>query len=421
MLGPEPLPKGYEHLTPEMCLACKGGKALCGMPCLWLAKIDARLPQLRLTSQDVFGSSPPSVFVGRYGYPNVSVGPMLPPVKLPESKALELEDAPAWLDLRIEDVVGLRSALLRARRPLRVEAARQPPRLLELTQELALSHKPVDTEIHLAKRPNLELRARLGDVNAPMGPSLVPDRVRLAQNPTVKPLVERIHADDDVKASTAIGELYRGGIPTYRIEKLLSVGVLGQRNDRKLVPTRWSITATDDQIGVQLIPKVKEQAELDAVHYHEGVSHGNRFHVFLIPRPWSFDMVETWLKGAMWSLETSPFIGDHEDLHGRRRYASNVTGAYYAARLSVLEHLLLLRRQAAAFVYREITPDYWAPLGVWLIREAVKRALASPAHVFPDMSSALAFGRGRTLRHGWNRASWLVGTAMKQRRISEFA
>ncbi|HLE47448.1 MAG TPA: hypothetical protein VI818_04050, partial [Candidatus Thermoplasmatota archaeon] len=124
MLANEPLPKGYQHLTPGMCIACKGAKALCGMPCLWLAKIDARLPQMRVTSQDVFGSSPPSVFVGRYGYPSVNVGPMLPPLQLPEAKAMELEDAPAWLDKRIEDVVGLRSALLRARRPLRVNDAR---------------------------------------------------------------------------------------------------------------------------------------------------------------------------------------------------------------------------------------------------------------------------------------------------------
>ncbi|HLE46680.1 MAG TPA: hypothetical protein VI818_00145, partial [Candidatus Thermoplasmatota archaeon] len=286
---------------------------------------------------------------------------------------------------------------------------------------LALSSKPVDTEIHLAKKPNLELRARLGDITAPMGPSLVPDRVRLAQNPSILPIVQRIHSDDHAKASTAIAELYRGGVATYRIEKLLSVGVLGQRNARKLVPTRWSITATDDQIGRQLIPKVQELSELDAVHYHEGVSHGNRFHVFLFPRPWTFDMIETWLKGAMWSLDDSAFIEDHEDGRGRTKYASNITGAYYAARLSVLEHLLTLRRQASAFVYREITPDYWAPLGVWLIREGVKRALASPAQVFHDTASAVTHAKAQTLRQGWDRASWLLGNEMRQKRLAEFA
>ena len=31
-------------------------------------------------SDSIDGSSPPSVFVGSYGYPKVGVGPMLPPI-----------------------------------------------------------------------------------------------------------------------------------------------------------------------------------------------------------------------------------------------------------------------------------------------------------------------------------------------------
>jgi hypothetical protein len=415
------LPVGYQHLTPQMCIACKGAKALCGMPCLWLKQIDSRLPALRVTSQDIFGSSPPSVFVGRYGYPNVSFGPMLPPIELPDAKATEL-DAPAqWLDRRIEDVIGLRSSLLRTRTPIRVQNARRPPPMLELTQELALSNRPVDTEVHLLKRPNLEMTARMGDATAPMGPSVVPDRMRLAENPRVPRAVQKIHGDDDVRAATAIGELYEAGIAGYHIEKLLSVGTLGAKADRKLVPTRWSITATDDQIGKHLIEGVRDFPLLDGVHYFESVVHGNRFHVLLLPRVWSFDMIEVWLKGATWTLETSPFIEDHEGPEGRTKYASNITGAYYAARLSVLEHLHRIRRQAAPFVYREITSDYWAPLGVWVIREGVKRAMQQAPQVLGDLRQGVDLMRGRTLRHGWDRASWLLADTLRQRRITEYA
>ena len=34
----------------------------------------------RLSMDTLDGSSPPSVFVGRYGYPKVRIGPMIPPV-----------------------------------------------------------------------------------------------------------------------------------------------------------------------------------------------------------------------------------------------------------------------------------------------------------------------------------------------------
>lgn len=420
MASVDALPPGYEHLTPEMCLACKGAKALCGLPCLWLKRVDERLPSLRITSQDLFGSSPPSVFVGRYGYPDVSLGPMLAPVHLSDDKARELEAPSQWLDRRIEDVVGMRSSLLRTRRPVHVRDATRPSHILRVSQELALSARPIDTEVHLRRKPNVEMRARLGDITAPMGPSLEPDRVRLAGSAKVLPAVERAHADDDMRAATAIGELYQDRIPTDQIEKLLSVGLLGRAKDRRIVPTRWSITATDDQVGLGLLSRIRDFGALDSVQYYEGDAHGNRFHVFLGPPPWSFDMIETWMKGAAWTLDTSAFIEDHEGPRGRTGYASRITGAYYAARLAVLERFLAIRRQGSAFVYREITPDYWAPLGVWVIREGVRRVLSLTLRVFPTWTDAVAFASRRTLRQGWDRQSWLLGNRIHQRSITEF-
>jgi DNA repair protein NreA len=416
----ESLPPGYQHLTAEMCLACKGARALCGLPCLWLKRVDERLPAMRLNSQDLFGSSPPSVFVGRYGYPQVSLGPMLAPVHLEDARAVELDAPSQWLDRRIEDVVGLRSALVRTRKPIRVKDAQRPPPLLQVTQSLALSARPIDTEVHLAKRPNLELRARVGDLLAPMGPSVEPARVRLAGQPKVAPPVERAHGDDDARAATLIGELYKAGIKTDQIEKLLSVGLLGQRAQRRIVPTRWSITATDDQVGEGLIARLRDFAPLDGGRYYDGVAHGNRFYVLLGPPPWSFDMIETWLKGAAWTLENSAFVEDHEGPEGRRSYASNVTGAYYSARLAVLELLHRLRRNACGFVYREITPDYWAPLGVWVIREGVRRVLQSTPLTFSSWSEALVHAKTRSLRTGWERQSWLIGNRLRQRRVTDY-
>lgn len=414
------LPPGYQHLTPEMCLSCKGAKALCNMPCLWLKRVDDRLPAMRLNSQDIFGSSPPSVFVGRYGYPDVSMGPMLAPIHLEDKRAIELDAPSQWLDRRIEDVVGLRSSLVRTRRSMNVRDATRPGPLLRVTQDLALSSRPIDTEVHLRKRPNLEMRAQLGDTVAPMGPSVEPDRVRLAGSPKVLPAVERAHGDDDAKAATVIGEMYRAGIPTDHIEKLLSVGLLGESQQRKVVPTRWSITATDDQVGLGLLAKLRDFTPIDGVQFYEGNAHGNRFYILVGPPPWSFDMIETWMKGAAWTLDDSPFKADHEGPQGRKNYASTVAGAYYSARLAVLENLHRQRRNGCAMVYREITPDYWAPLGVWVIREGVRRILQSTPHVFPGWTEAIQFARSRTLRDGWDRASWLLGNRLHQRRVTDY-
>lgn len=407
--------------TPQMCIACKGAKNLCGEPCILLAKIDQRLPRLRLTQQDVVGTSPPSLFVGRYGYPNVNVGPLLPPVELDDATATRLEDPQAWATGTIEDVLGMRSSLVRTKMPVRVLDARRPPPMLQVTQELAMTHRPVGTEVHLVKRPNVELLARVGDITAPMGPSLDADRARLTQNAPVAAPVDRLVSDADATAATGVAELYHAGVSPYKIERLLSVGLLGRAPERKLVPSRWSVTATDDVLGRHLIPSIIDSPSVDAVEVYYGATHGNHFRVFLLPRGWFFDMIEVWIKGSMWALETSPFIEDWEDWRGRKGYANHITGAYYAARLSVLEHLIARRRQASVLVYREITPDYWAPLGVWVIREGVKRALENPPERFDSMAAAVASVEPRTRVKGWARASKLLGEVREQRRLHEFA
>ena len=44
----------------------------------WIRFIKANSAKLSLGTID--GSSPPSIFVGRYGYPKVRIGPMIPPL-----------------------------------------------------------------------------------------------------------------------------------------------------------------------------------------------------------------------------------------------------------------------------------------------------------------------------------------------------
>src|SRR5574338_1404076 len=55
------------------------------------------------SSDSISGSSPPSVFVGSFGYPKVGVGPMVPPIHGDTS----LLDAPErWLGKTLEEIVA---------------------------------------------------------------------------------------------------------------------------------------------------------------------------------------------------------------------------------------------------------------------------------------------------------------------------
>ncbi|MCG7851531.1 MAG: hypothetical protein MIO92_03315, partial [Methanosarcinaceae archaeon] len=66
----------------NLCIKCKG-KGLCGRPlCPILEKFKSfeSISSIISSGGSVFGASPPAVFVGRYGYPQVSAGPMIPPL-----------------------------------------------------------------------------------------------------------------------------------------------------------------------------------------------------------------------------------------------------------------------------------------------------------------------------------------------------
>ena len=65
---------------------------------------------------------------------------------------------------------------------------------------------------------------------------------------------------------------------------------------------------------------------------------------------------------------------NYEGPKGRTEYAEETAGAYYAARLGALEYLNDIKRNAKVLIVRDVTPDYWAPLGVWVIRETVRNA-----------------------------------------------
>jgi hypothetical protein len=61
--------------------------------------------------------------------------------------------------------------------------------------------------------------------------------------------------------------------------------------------------------------------------------------------------------------------------------------------LGVLEHLESVGRQATCLVVRHATEEYWAPVGVWQIREGIREAFEGEpavAETFHDAVGQLA-------------------------------
>ncbi len=323
----------------------------------------------RILKEDFAGTSP-APFVGHNFYPNVYMGILSPPE--PKQDAWLYDSPKYWAkkDFGIPTIVEYRSALINSRFRTNV---RQISKLADIGQEIGLSSRPIDLEISLKDKPHFTLKTDA--YHAPMGPNAVLRKAKVTENPKIHTKVQKVVDDTDLKANQALNYLFRHGFSENFLTKALSVGAFGVRSKRKLVPTRWSITATDDALGKQLIESIKRYKESDYLAYFGGYL-GNYFLVLLFPEIWSFELFETYAPKAEWNISNEyRFMTDYEPYEGRKRYAENCGGGYYAARLPVLEKLNSMKRQACALVLRFITGEYAVPLGVWVVREAVRRTL----------------------------------------------
>ena len=402
-----------------MCLSCRGAKLLCGKPrCPIIVKAQAMAKQApSLGTNEILGSSPPGVFVGRLGYPKVSIGPMVPP-RFGDTAILDTPEQ--WLGRPVDEIVDYRYSLVRGNSKSSVEEAREPGRLLLSLQELAMASRPVDTELKLMKAPRRILT--LSEDTQPYGPSGPLDRFRI-DNPSVDRRVQTAYYDRDLDAAGAVEELYRKGVLVTRIQKAFSLGMFGVGPRRKIVPTRWSITAVDSSISLGLVERMKHRPTINGYRVYSFGVYDNKYVAIFLPEPWRFEWIEAWFPNTTWNqFTTQPYmIGDYEEYFGRTRYA-RVGGCYYSTRLAVAEALERERKQAAAIVLRETYPGFIMPLGVWNVRESIRELLKQPYEKHETFRGAVdsALSKFVIPKSKWTRESVLISRELSQMKISAF-
>jgi len=370
-----------------------------------------------MQSEDIAGASPPSVFVGRIGYPYVYAGPLVPPVQEDTS----LYDLPEfWFGKTIDEIVGFRSMLIRGKHHVHVRKFEEAGKIIEKTRELALAVKPVDVELMLKRKPRGSIV--LDDAVQPFGPS-APIRDLRVGNARWDHHIESAYEDTDLKAAEAVQELYTKGVLVTKVQRAFSVGAFGLKKNRRLVPTRWSITAVDSILSKELIKKVKTFPEISEYRVYESCYLDNIFEVLMIPRAWSYEIIEAWYPGTVWNPDGGGVFlySDWESYDGRTTYAE-IGGCYYAARLAVCEQLVKERRQATLIVLREARPGYIMPVGVWNVRENVRNAMRQKPFTFNTLGEALKWiaSRFQIPLQQWIMRSELLKNTLFQKRITDF-
>ena len=357
------------------------------------------------TSDSLDGSSPPSVFVGSYGYPKVSVGPMVPPM---HGDTTLLDSPELWVGKSLEEIVNFRLSLIRGIKNMPINEPNG--RYIENLHEVAMSSRPIDSELQFYKNPKPV--ASIDGESAPFGPVGEVASAKFSSTSSDKS-IQRAYYDHDLKAQDAVVSLYNRGIEISKIQKCFSVGMFGKK--RKLVPTKWSITATDSIIAESLVSEILEFDLIDSCRVFSHDHLGNLFSVVLFPHRWLFENQEAWHTG-----NGIGFGSDIEDAKGID-HPPVTAGAFFAAKLGVAEYLLEKKCQASALVLREIRPEYAVPVGVWQIREAIRSAMKNEPYIAENFDDGVTFAAKRM---SVSKSEWLskgdMLSMLKQKSISDF-
>ena len=373
-------------------------------------------------NDEFFGVSPPSIFIGsKLRYPKVNVGILSPPERVEDAWLYDKEEYWSEKNFTVKDVLKLRGNLINSRFRSNVY---DTGKFLDIAKEIAMSSKDIDLEIKLDKK--IKMGLDFDKISNVMGPKGSLRKVKIVDNIKIKRSVEKVVEDKDLKAVDALKYLYKRGFEDSVMNKLLSVGVLGIKKNRKLVPTRWSITGTDDAIGKYLLEKIRNYDNIHENQLFFGGFMGNFYLIMLFPEMFSYELFEMYVPGSAWNPgEKLKMSTDYESYFGRKNYATATAGGYYASRLSCLRKLESLKKQCGVLAIRFELPAYWASLGVWVVRESSKKALNMEPLIFENKENMLEYGRKLILKKFGYDLNFIFKNSkllesLKQKKINDF-
>ena len=329
--------------------------------------------------KDLEGSTPPSVFIGRWSYPKVYAGPMM----VGETGDTSIMDSPeSWIGEHKtqEDIINYRMNLVRGKQLIKITDLENP--FVEKLQDISLASKSIDSEATFGKRPR---GALLTEDSMPHGPSAVIEKFDIDAVRWDKQL-EKTFYDTDLTAREAVLNLHNKDVPFTAMQKAFSVGAIGTKYKRKLVPTRWSITACDSTLADLFLKEVRKFDILDTYRVYEFGSLNNYYIIILTPTEWQYEWYESFIQ--LIGKEELIF-SDYETNTDKKEYSS-VGGCYYTSKMAVLDALVKEKKQAGLIVLREAYEGY-VPLGVFNVRENMKSAMSNPYKEFETLKDALKY------------------------------
>ena len=322
-----------------------------------------RIPKIEFKNT-IQSFTPPEIFVGRFGYPKVFVGPILTNSENPEIFLLTEK----WFGKNFSEIAELMINSIRTEKLVNIYDVEN--KIVQKVHEslLAKNYEEIEAKILKIKRKFV-----FHEESKPYGPIALIEDFKIGSYKS-NHIVEKVYYDKDLKASEASYFLYKNKnfneINEYRVYNL------------KYLANNWVI--------------------------------------ILFPSKWIFEYIELFHPKTIFKNYFA-IGGDYEIEKPIERYAE-IGGCYYAARLAVAEKLLNEKKQAGAIILREIYSDYLFPVGVWNVRESVRNALNQKYEKFDDFQSAINYVKNllKTNLDVWIKNSFVLRILVKNESLNKF-
>ncbi|MGC9133174.1 MAG: hypothetical protein ACP5GJ_02125 [Nanopusillaceae archaeon] len=327
-----------------------------------------------LLKNEINGFTPPSNLITSINYPKVSLG-----ILTSYNENIDLYDNPIYwakYNLPEEEIIKNRVSFVNAKKITDVNLPRKNDRLYEEILEAMLSIKSINIELYLKK---IIENGGISKVIGYYGYSGIVDKIKINENPKIPREVDNIN---EIKAGDAVYYLYKEGLSDYYISRLFSIGFFGYKINRKLVPSKWSITAVHSILEKKIKEEIKDKIKkVDKYYLFYYSLYGNDFYGILLPGNGKVELIETLIPGSIYNLHGKNYIIGRDDK----------SGGYYALRLSFAEFMKNYKLKGDLVVFRFVTPNYKIPLGVWVVREGTKYMLNNLIEKFDNYNELIEY------------------------------
>ncbi|MFX1484084.1 MAG: hypothetical protein ACFFCP_12965 [Promethearchaeota archaeon] len=318
-----------------------------------------------ISSKYITAFSPPGITVEAAKYPIMTAGIL---ASTDAEEYLSIFDHPeSWTGLNRDTILSMRRELYRFSFSVNARAMKTSS-FIEALQKMALSVSPVAIEVETASLPPKGLYPLGGQL--PAGSAAEIQSVEILSELEISKVAERI-TQLDIPASESAWKLLDYDYSLDQVARLMSVGLLGRLDSRRLVSTRGAYKAVIDAYINRSLIELSEKPRASAYRLHSMEFHDENFAILVEPGEPRVDYLRIERTGKGLERRTS--------IEQLKYPVTDPKTAVFAdhARFSAYENMMKSEERVHMTIFHFSRNDRNNILGPWIIRAGVKAALES--------------------------------------------